>query len=78
MDPIWIVIALFFGLIAKQVSLPPMVGYLVAGFVLSALGVKGGAVLDQIANIGVMLLLFGIGLKLRIRLLLEAEVWATI
>ncbi len=76
MDPIWIVIALFFGLGAKQLSLPPMVGYLGAGFVLSALGVEGGAVLDRIADIGVMLLLFGIGLKLRIKMLLEPEVWA--
>jgi len=53
-----------------------MVGYLVAGFVLSAFGVEGGYVLERIANIGVLLLLFGIGLKLRIKMLLEAEVWA--
>lgn len=76
MDPIWIIIALFFGLGAKYLSLPPMVGYLVAGFVLSAFGVEGGEVLDRIANIGVMLLLFGIGLKLRIKNLLKPEIWA--
>ncbi|MBT4644363.1 MAG: cation:proton antiporter [Deltaproteobacteria bacterium] len=75
MDPVWIAIALFFGLAAKQVSLPPMVGYLLAGFVLSALGVEGGQVLEQLANIGVLLLLFGIGLKLRIKMLLMPEVW---
>jgi len=76
MDPVWIVIALFFGLAARQISLPPMVGYLVAGFVLSAFGVEGGHVLERIADIGVLLLLFGIGLKLRIKMLLEPEVWA--
>jgi glutathione-regulated potassium-efflux system ancillary protein KefC len=76
MDPVWIAIALFFGLAARQVSLPPMVGYLVAGFVLSAFGVEGGYVLERIANIGVLLLLFGIGLKLRIKMLLKPEVWA--
>ncbi|MDT8448469.1 MAG: cation:proton antiporter family protein [bacterium] len=76
MDPLWIAIALLFGLVAKQVSLPPLVGYLVAGFVLSALGVQGGQVLDRIADIGVLLLLFGIGLKLRIRMLTKPEVWA--
>ncbi len=76
MDPAWIAIALFFGLAAKQVSLPPMVGYLLAGFVLSAFGVEGGQVLEHIANVGVLLLLFGIGLKLRIKMLLKPEVWA--
>ena len=52
-----------------------MVGYLAAGFALNAMGVEGGRVLEQIANLGVLLLLFGIGLKLRIKSLIRPEVW---
>jgi len=36
----------------------------------------GGEVLDTIADLGVMLLLFTIGLKLKIRSLLRPEIWA--
>ena len=45
----------------------PLVGYLIAGFVLQAVGVEGGEALENIANLGVTLLLFSIGLKLRLR-----------
>ncbi|VAW71486.1 hypothetical protein MNBD_GAMMA10-3225, partial [hydrothermal vent metagenome] len=41
-DVTWILFALVAGLLAAYVSLPPMVGYLVAGFALSALGVQSG------------------------------------
>ena len=76
LDAFWIVIAFFLGLAARQVGLPPMVGYLAAGFVLFALGVDSGETLDQIADIGITLLLFSIGLKLRITTLLQPQVWA--
>ena len=76
LDAFWIVIAFFLGLAARQVGLPPMVGYLVAGFVLFSLGVDSGETLDQIADIGITLLLFSIGLKLRITTLLQPQVWA--
>ena len=52
-----------------------MVGFLVAGFVLNAAGVEGGEVLEKISEVGVLLLLFTIGLKLRVRDLLKPEVW---
>jgi len=52
-----------------------MVGYLAAGFTLNAMGAEGGRVLEQIADLGVLLLLFGIGLKLRIKSLIRPEVW---
>ena len=76
LDAFWIVIAFFLGVAARQVGLPPMVGYLAAGFVLFALGVDSGETLDQIADIGITLLLFSIGLKLRITTLLQPQVWA--
>lgn len=62
------------GLTARLLRLPPLVGLLVAGFALSGLGVEGGAGLDLLADLGVMLLLFGIGLKLDVRGLARREV----
>ena len=74
MDPVWLLVALAFGLSAKQLRLPPLVGFLAAGFVLNATGVAGGAVLDYAAELGVLLLLFTIGLKLNLRRLLAPAI----
>jgi predicted Kef-type K+ transport protein len=57
-DPLWITIA--FGFLVRQVGLPPLVGFLVAGFVLNAIGVEGGPALQTISDLGVTLLLFTI------------------
>jgi len=76
MDALLIAIAFIFGLLAQQIRLPPLVGFLVAGFVLSALGKTGGEALDFLADLGVTLMLFSIGLKLRVRSLLRPEIWA--
>ena len=75
-DISWILIALLFGLLVTFISLPPMVGYLVAGFMLSAMGMQSGDTLKAVADIGVTLLLFSIGLKLNIKELLRSEIWA--
>ena len=77
MDPIWIAIAFFLGFAARQVKLPPMVGFLAAGFVLNGIGIEGGETLEIIADLGITLLLFSIGLKLQIRSLLKPKIWAT-
>ncbi len=76
MDPLWILVAFILGFAVNRVRLPPLVGYLIAGFVLQALGVEGGATLEKIADLGVTLLLFSIGLKLRLRSLAKPEIWA--
>jgi glutathione-regulated potassium-efflux system ancillary protein KefC len=77
MDPgIWIVVAFIFGFAAKQAGLPPLVGFLVTGFVLNAMGVREGAVVVELSDMGVTLLLFSIGLKLHLRSLIRPEVWA--
>ena len=76
MDPIWIVAAFVFGTVASRIGLPPLVGYLLAGFVLNGFGISGGETLAEIADAGVTLLLFTIGLKLKIRSLGRPEVWA--
>jgi len=77
MDPIWVTIAFFLGFAARQVGLPPLVGFLAAGFVLNGIGIEGGETLDIISDLGVTLLLFTIGLKLQIRSLLKPRIWAT-
>lgn len=75
-DISWIFVALVFGLLVSLISLPPLVGYLAAGFVLSAIGMQSGDTLKAVADIGVTLLLFSIGLKLKVRELLRPEIWA--
>lgn len=74
MDPIWIIIAFGLGWAVRQIGFPPLLGFLAAGFVLGALGVDGGEVLAEVANLGVWLLLFAIGLKLKLGQLKRPEV----
>jgi predicted Kef-type K+ transport protein len=72
---IWIAAAFFLGLLARQLKLPPLVGFLAAGFLLNAFSVERTPLLDDIAHLGVLLLLFTVGLKLRFKNLLRPEVW---
>jgi len=77
MDPLIILIAFGCGYLVSRISLPPLVGYLLAGFILSTMDYTAGPALQEVANIGVTILLFTIGLKLNIRALLRPEIWAT-
>lgn len=74
---IYLVVALGAALLAVLIKLPPLVGFLAAGFALNAFGVEELPALQTIADLGVTLLLFGIGLKLDVRSLLRAEVLVT-
>lgn len=74
-DPLWLAIAFLSGLAIRMVGLPPMVGFLMAGFVLNALGTEGGEFLEAMADLGITLLLFSIGLKLKLSSLAKREVW---
>ncbi len=65
------------GLLARGIGLPPLVGYLIAGFGLYAAGARMTPVLREFAELGVTLLLFSIGLKLDVRKLLMPQIWAT-
>ncbi len=76
MDPVFLAVAFVLGFAARQVRLPPLVGFLAAGFALNGLGFESGPLLVQFADLGVTLLLFSIGLKLKIETLLKPEVWA--
>jgi len=75
-DAAWIGIAFLLGMGARLIGLPPLVGYLAAGFVLFGLGIDTGGTLDHVAEIGITLLLFTIGLKLQLGTLLRPQVWA--
>ncbi|MEC7376738.1 MAG: cation:proton antiporter, partial [Pseudomonadota bacterium] len=79
-EAIWITFAFVLGLLVKMVGLPPLVGYLAAGFVLSgiaettSLAIEATGVLQRIAHLGVLLLLFTVGLKLKLRSIVSPEV----
>ena len=62
------------GLIASRLSFPPLVGYLLAGYVLNLLNVEIMHNLAHLAEIGIELLLFTVGLKLKLSSLLRREV----
>ena len=74
-DPLWIAIAFLCGFAIRVLGLPPLVGFLAAGFMLNALGAEGGEFLNAMADLGITLLLFSIGLKLKLKLLARPEVW---
>jgi len=76
MDPLWLSIAFALGLTARFFKLPPLVGYLLAGFILYALGAEAGKFIKVVSELGVTLLLFTIGLKLRLKSLLKPEIYA--
>jgi predicted Kef-type K+ transport protein len=72
--------AFFFGLAVRQVGLPPLVGFLAAGFAVNvfgpALGLPGyaSATLEHVAHLGVLMLLFTVGLKLRLEQIAQTQV----
>ncbi|MCH1926090.1 cation:proton antiporter [Shewanella sp. C32] len=78
MEPAILIITLACGMAVNSINLPPLIGYLAAGFVLYVLGVQPDSlpILHSLADLGVTLLLFAIGLKLDVRSLFKAEVWA--
>ncbi|KLV09195.1 potassium transporter Kef [Photobacterium aquae] len=75
MELIYIIAAFLAGFIALRCKLPPLVGFLVAGFALNSAGYTSTDALTTLADLGVTLLLFTIGLKLDVRTLLTKEIW---
>jgi predicted Kef-type K+ transport protein len=68
--------AFVLGFIARQLGLPPLVGFLAAGFALNGMGYETNSDLGNFADLGVTLLLFSIGLKLKVETLIRPEIWA--
>ena len=76
MEYAFLLFAFVCGLSVKLIGIPPLVGYLIAGFLLNFSGFSLTEDLDAIANLGITIMLFTIGLKLNIRDLSRREVWA--
>ncbi|SBS36062.1 Glutathione-regulated potassium-efflux system protein KefC [Marinomonas spartinae] len=77
MEFTWILFAFVCGLAVKMINLPPLIGFLLAGFLLNYLGMQPSSILDSLASLGITLMLFSIGLKLHVKDLLKREVWAS-
>jgi predicted Kef-type K+ transport protein len=73
----WILAAFLLGTLAWRIGLPPLVGFLASGFLFGAIGAQPNELLDVLADAGVLLLLFAVGLKLRFRTLIRIEVWGS-
>jgi glutathione-regulated potassium-efflux system ancillary protein KefC len=77
LEPVIILVALLCGMASRALRFPALIGYLAAGFVLHEFSMETGPILDVLAELGITLLLFTIGLKLEPKKLLESKVWGT-
>ncbi|MEP1151110.1 MAG: cation:proton antiporter family protein [Balneola sp.] len=76
MEILWLALAYILGMVVKQLKLPSLIGYLIAGVVLSAFGVSDETgILHEAGHYGVIFLLFTVGLHLRIKNILRPEVF---
>jgi CPA2 family monovalent cation:H+ antiporter-2 len=63
-------VAFLFGILAARLKLPPLVGYLVAGIVVGPFTpgyVADAGIAGQLAELGIILLMFGVGLHFSLR-----------
>ena len=74
MDIVWIGLAFMLGFLLNRIHIPPLVGYLLAGIALSFTSYEAGSILHEIAHLGVIFLLFTVGLHIRIKNILQKEV----
>jgi predicted Kef-type K+ transport protein len=75
-NSIWIGSTFLLGFAFKRIGMPPMLGFLASGFLMNFLGLtEGSLALDRIADLGIYLLLFTIGLKLDLKSLTRREIW---
>lgn len=72
---IGLVLAFSLGLVAHRLKLPPLVGYLVAGIVIGFAPAVGADqnIANQLSEVGVILLLFGVGLHFSVKDLLSVR-----
>lgn len=73
-EVLFIAIAFALGYIFLKIGLPPLLGYLVGGFLLTAAGYKSSPAMDHLSHIGVILMLFTLGMKTRLRNFLQPVV----
>lgn len=77
MEALILLAAFAAGLAFRQLGYPPLLGYLVAGFVAHGAGLGTLDDIRPIADLGIILLLFTIGLKLNLRQLAAPRIWGT-
>ena len=75
-DVAWISLAFTLGMLAKKIGLPPLVGFLVTGFILNTQTSTNVELFKKLTDIGITLLLFTIGLTINVRQLVKPHVWA--
>jgi CPA2 family monovalent cation:H+ antiporter-2 len=71
-----LVLAFAFGLVAQRLKLPPLIGYLLAGIAIGPFTpgfVADQGVANQLAEVGVILLMFGVGLHFSLEDLLSVR-----
>ncbi len=73
-DILWMSVSFACALLAVAGSLPPMIGYLGAGFIIHYFGIESFTGLKELSDLGISLLLFSIGLKLDLKSLGKPEV----
>lgn len=80
-DAIWITFSFLLGLLIKKINLPPLIGFLVSGFILNYFNLVDGFFLSKqieiLSEIGILLLLFTIGLKIKLKNIFKKEVLVT-
>ena len=62
------------GLVCYKIGLPPLIGFLIAGFSYNALGLHPPKEVYLLSDLGIALLLFFVGLKLDLKSLLKIEI----
>jgi predicted Kef-type K+ transport protein len=74
MEILWLAAAYVLGMAVSRIKLPPLVGFLAAGIILSFFGFETTDTLHEIGHLGVLFLLFTVGLHLRIKNIIRSEV----
>lgn len=74
MEVLWLAAAYVLGMGVSKLKLPPLVGFLGAGILLSLFGFESTDTLHEIGHLGVLFLLFTVGLHLRLKSIIRPEV----
>jgi predicted Kef-type K+ transport protein len=74
-DVAWLSLAFVLGFLSRSLGLPPLVGFLVAGFIINTQDSINSELFQKLADLGITLLLFTIGLKINFKLLIKPHIW---
>ena len=74
LEAFWVGMAFVAGLAARALRLPVLVGYLAASLLLSQFNLDAGEWLGYVGDLGVLFLLFTVGLHIRLKSIVQPEV----